>query len=108
MLSVKQVSNKYHFLSLWYDLTWDWNPISRTIDEYYTQFYIPFFEKKFKILIVKYCLLAPMKPSCTAQMDLFLMLYIYIYIYIYILFGLVKPELGVIPPEQENHSKVNL
>ena len=32
-------------------------------------------------------------------------LYIYIYIYIYIvLFGPVKPELGVIPSGQENHS----
>ena len=32
-------------------------------------------------------------------------IYIYIYIYIYILFGPVKPELGVIPSGQENHSK---
>ena len=32
--------------------------------------------------------------------------YIYIYIYIYIvLFGPVKPELGVIPSGQENHSQ---
>ena len=32
-------------------------------------------------------------------------IYIYIYIYIYIvLFGPVKPELGVIPSGQENHS----
>ena len=32
--------------------------------------------------------------------------YIYIYIYIYIvLFGPVKPELGVIPSGQENHSR---
>ena len=28
-----------------------------------------------------------------------------IYIYIYVLFGPVKPELGVIPSGQENHSK---
>ena len=28
----------------------------------------------------------------------------YIYIYIYVLFGPVKPELGVIPSGQENHS----
>ncbi len=35
-----------------------------------------------------------------------LKIYIYIYIYIYIvLFGPVKPELGVIPSGQENHSK---
>ena len=32
-------------------------------------------------------------------------IYIYIYIYIYIvLFGPVKPELGLIPSGQENHS----
>ena len=30
---------------------------------------------------------------------------IYIYIYMYVLFGPVKPELGVIPSGQENHSK---
>ena len=33
-----------------------------------------------------------------------LVIYIYIYIYI-VLFGPVKPELGVIPSGQENHSK---
>ena len=31
---------------------------------------------------------------------------IYIYIYILVLFGPVKPELGVIPSGQENHSGV--
>ena len=34
MLSVKQVGIKYQFLSLWYDATWDWNPVSRAIDEH--------------------------------------------------------------------------
>ena len=29
MLSVKQGGIKYHFLSLWYDSTWDWTPVSR-------------------------------------------------------------------------------
>ena len=33
MLSVKQVGINYHFLSLWYDWTWDWTPVSRTIAE---------------------------------------------------------------------------
>ena len=28
MLSVKQGSIKYHFLSLWYDSTWDWTQVS--------------------------------------------------------------------------------
>ena len=32
-------------------------------------------------------------------------IYIYIYIYIWVLFGQVKPEFGVIPSGQENHSK---
>ena len=36
MLSVKQVSIKYHFLSLWYDSTWDWTPVSRTIGEHFS------------------------------------------------------------------------
>ena len=31
MLSVKQGDIKYHFLSLWYDLTWDWTKISWAI-----------------------------------------------------------------------------
>ena len=34
MLSVKQGGIKYHFLSLWYDLTWDWTQVSRTIGEH--------------------------------------------------------------------------
>ena len=33
MPSVKQGSIKYHFLSLRYDSTWDWTPVSRTIGE---------------------------------------------------------------------------
>ena len=32
-------------------------------------------------------------------------IYIYIYIYIYIIFGQVKPEFGVIPSGQKNHSR---
>ena len=38
VLSVKQRGIKYHFLSLWYDLTWDWTTISRTIDKH-TNYY---------------------------------------------------------------------
>ena len=33
MLSVKQGGNKYHFLSLWYDSTWDWTPVSKAFGE---------------------------------------------------------------------------
>ena len=34
MLSVKQGGIKYHFLSLWYDSTWDWTPVFQDIDEH--------------------------------------------------------------------------
>ena len=36
MLSVKQGGIKYNFLSLWYDSTWDWTPVSRTIGKHST------------------------------------------------------------------------
>ena len=34
MLSVKQGGIKYHFLSLWYDSTWDWTQVSGAIGEH--------------------------------------------------------------------------
>ena len=34
MMSVKQGGIKYHFLSLWYDSTWDWTQVSRAIGEH--------------------------------------------------------------------------
>ena len=34
MLSVKQGGIKYHFLSLWYDPTWDWTQVSRATGEH--------------------------------------------------------------------------
>ena len=37
MLSVKLRGIKNHFLSLWYDWTWDWTLVSWTIGEYSTQ-----------------------------------------------------------------------
>ena len=36
MQSVKQDGIKYHFFSLWYDSTWDWTPVSRTIGKHST------------------------------------------------------------------------
>ena len=36
MLSVKQGGIKYHFLSLSYDSTRDWTPVSQTIGEQVT------------------------------------------------------------------------
>ena len=38
MLSVKQGGIKYHFLSLWYDSTWDWTQVSRAIGEHTNQY----------------------------------------------------------------------
>ena len=38
MPSVKQGDIKYHFLSLWYDTTWDWTPVSRTTGEHSTHY----------------------------------------------------------------------
>ena len=36
MLSVKQGNIKSYFWSLWYDSTWDWTAVSRTIGEHST------------------------------------------------------------------------
>ena len=36
LLSVKPGVMKYHFLGLWYDATWDWTQISRTIGKHST------------------------------------------------------------------------
>ena len=38
MLSVKQGSIKYYFLSLWYDSTWNWTQVSRGIGEHSTHY----------------------------------------------------------------------
>ena len=34
MLRVKQGGIKYHFLSFWYDSTWDWTPVSLAIGKH--------------------------------------------------------------------------
>ena len=34
MVSVKQDNIKYHFLSLWYDSTYDWTQVSRAFGEH--------------------------------------------------------------------------
>ena len=38
MLNVKQGGIKYHFLSLCYDSTWNWTPVSQTIGEHSTHY----------------------------------------------------------------------
>ena len=40
MLSIKERGIKYHFLSLWYDLTLDWNPVSWITTEHSVFFII--------------------------------------------------------------------
>ena len=44
LLSVKQEGIKYHFLSLWYDATWDWTQVFRQtlypLDQWSRQFYL--------------------------------------------------------------------
>ena len=36
LLSAKQGGIKYHFLSFWFDATWDWTQVSRTIGKHST------------------------------------------------------------------------
>ena len=36
----QQGAIKYHFLSLWYDLTWDWTLVSWTISEHSTHYQV--------------------------------------------------------------------
>ena len=36
MVSANQGGIKSPFLSLWYDSTWDWTPVSQTIYEHFT------------------------------------------------------------------------
>ena len=36
MLSIKQGGIKYHLLNLWYDLTWDWTPVSWAMGKHST------------------------------------------------------------------------
>ena len=38
MLSVKQGGINKHFLSLWYDSTWDWTPVSGAFGEHLSFF----------------------------------------------------------------------
>ena len=67
MLSVKQGGIKYHFLSLWYDSTWDWTQVSRTIGEHFS---LPLCYKKDFIYCIKptlilqkgFCLLHKASP----------------------------------------------
>ena len=52
MLSVKQGSIKYHFLSLWNDSTWDGTPVSRAIGEYSNYYDIYIYIYIMRILVM--------------------------------------------------------
>ena len=49
-LLYKQGGIKYNFLSFWYDPTWDWNPVLRTIDEGCSLYFKIFLHNQFKSL----------------------------------------------------------
>ena len=96
MLSVKQGGIKYHFLSLWYDSTWDWTLVSQTIGEHSNQnangpvtSKTHLSRKNYWLLIqlIIYLKMKCMKLRVMGRGCEFLMLNntcIYIYIYIYI------------------------
>ena len=53
MLSAKQGGIKYYFLSLWYDSTWDWTPVSRMIGEHSNnQFYFKQFSLAWLLILI--------------------------------------------------------
>ena len=66
MLSVKQGGIKYHFLSLWYDSTWDWTQVSRPIGKHYVRCWKYWVYKK---IIYKNCC---KKKSCFASNKVFI------------------------------------
>ena len=109
MLSFKQGSIKYHFLSLWYDSTWYWTQVSLTIGVYAKSqmtslIYTPLmmaqdrvesiseqinygtFINQFKPdTIISMRWLERMYKRCVDKWYIYIyILYIYIYIYIYI------------------------
>ena len=53
MLSVKLGDIKDHFLSLWYNSTWDWTLISRTINEHFTHYKLKKILKRIRYSFVK-------------------------------------------------------
>ena len=57
ILSVKQGSIKYNFLSLWYDSTWYWTQVSRVIGEHSNHYAnVVFFYSQNCILWIQYYL----------------------------------------------------
>ena len=51
MLSVKQGGIKYHFLSLWYDSTWDWTQVTNSTTEGLEKF-VEMVAKEFLLTVV--------------------------------------------------------
>ena len=87
MLSVKQGGIKYHFLSLWYDSTWDWTQVSRAIGDIYIFICIDY-PIIGKLNILETCIFFFFfhlnKLSHSNALPGTATIYIYIYIYMYI------------------------
>ena len=67
-MSVKQGGIKYHFLSLWYDSSWDWTPVSIPIGEYSTtrlmgRLVIPL-NSNFIFEVYNYSVIRDVFPNC--------------------------------------------
>ena len=48
MLSIKQSNIKYHFLNLWYNLTWDWTQVSQDIGKHSNHYANVQYNSKYK------------------------------------------------------------
>ena len=107
MLGVKQAGIKYYFLSLWYDVTWEWTPVIYIYIYIYchpqTDCFIlselfsvarpagrskpgskPVYMKDGSLYLPSHCTSVYMYINRLQFLSLSLSLYIYIYIYIYI------------------------
>ena len=74
MLSVKQGDIEYHFLSLWYNSTWEWTLVSQTIGEHTTTY-----TNLYKIHIY-----INLKHDMCFNVQMYIYIHVSIYIYIYI------------------------
>ena len=102
MLSIKQGSIKYHFLSLWYDSNWDWTRVSQTIQPMARCIYI-------YIYIYRYMEVNSIKESdnmeknCTVFFSFLPHTHIYIYIYIWSILHWVDSLLFYKLPSARGH-----
>ena len=87
MLSVKQGYIKYHFLSLWYDSTWDWTPVSLAIGKLFGQwagYWLYIDTYTFIYIYIYICMYVCLHVHLYINVRLCVSMCVYIYIYIYI------------------------